>query len=136
MNNVVGGQVDLMCESIVNTISNAKAGKVRAIGVTSKARIAAVPDVPTLDEQGLKGFEVVVWIGIYAPKKTPKPVLELLVSALQGALRDPDFRANLARLGGEAVEANLATPAALSAYLKAEIDKWGPLIRNAGIYVD
>jgi tripartite-type tricarboxylate transporter receptor subunit TctC len=136
MNDVLGGQVDLMCEAIVNTTANVKAGKVRAIGITTMTRSAALPEVPTLDELGLKGFEVVSWNALYAPKRTPKPVIDRLVAALQAALRDPDLKANIAPLGAEPVAQNLGTPAALAAYLKEEIDKWGPIIRNAGIYVD
>jgi tripartite-type tricarboxylate transporter receptor subunit TctC len=106
------------------------------IGVTTTTRIASLPDIPTLDEQGLTGFEVVVWWGVYAPKGTPKPALDRLVSALQDAIKDVDFRTNLANVGAEPVALNRATPDALGARLRTEIGKWGPIIKNTGQYAD
>ena len=88
MNDLVGGQVDFMCDQTTNTVPQIKSGKVKAYGVTTASRVASLPDVPTLDEQGLKGFDVVVWHGLYAPKGTPKPVLDKLVAALQAAVQD------------------------------------------------
>jgi tripartite-type tricarboxylate transporter receptor subunit TctC len=136
MNDLLGGQVDFMCDQTTNTTGQIKGGKVKVYGVTSLARVASLPEVPTLNEQGMKGFSVGVWHGIYAPKKTPKPVTDTLVSTLQAALRDPDLIKNLAQLGTEPVPQKLATPAALQAHLKAEIDKWGPVIKAAGVYAD
>ena len=89
MNDLLGGQVDFMCDQTTNTTSQIKAGKVKAYGVTSPKRVPSLPDIPTLDEQGLKGFEVGIWHGLYAPKGTPKPVLDKLVAALQAAMKDP-----------------------------------------------
>src|SRR5438874_1986128 len=89
MNDLLGGQVDFMCDQTTNTTSQIKSGKVKVYGVTSLKRVPSLPDVPTLDEQGLKGFEVGIWHGLYAPKGTPKPVLDKLVSALQDTVRDP-----------------------------------------------
>ncbi|MSQ50736.1 MAG: tripartite tricarboxylate transporter substrate binding protein BugD [Betaproteobacteria bacterium] len=136
MNDLLGGQVDFMCDQTTNTTGQIKGGKVKVYGVTTLKRVAALSDVPTLDEQGMKGFSVAVWHGVYAPKKTPKPVLDTLVTTIQAAMRDPDLIKNLALLGTEPVPQNLATPAALQARLKAEIDKWGPVIKKAGIYAD
>jgi tripartite-type tricarboxylate transporter receptor subunit TctC len=136
MNDLLGGQVDFMCDQTTNTTGQIKGGKVKVFGVTTAKRIAALPDVPTLDEQGMKGFAVGVWHGVYAPKKTPPAVLNQLVSTMQVALRDPDFIKILAQLGTEPVPQNMATPAALQAQLKSEIDKWAPIIKKADVYAD
>src|SRR5258707_4633310 len=95
MNDLLGGQVDFMCDQTTNTTSQIKSGKVKVYGVTSKKRVPSLPDVPTLDEQGLKGFEVGIWHGFYAPKGTPKPAIDRLVAALQEALKDPDVKERL-----------------------------------------
>ncbi len=136
MNDLLGGQVDFMCDQTTNTTSQIKGGKVKVYGVTTKTRVPSLKDIPTLDEQGLKGFEVAVWHGIYAPKGTPKPVMDRLVASLQAALKDANVKARLADLGTEPVPQALATPAALQSHLKSEIEKWGPIIKKAGVYAD
>jgi len=137
MSDLVGGQVDLSCDSVTTATPQIKSGKVKALGVTSRNRHAGLPDVPTLDEQGLKGFELATWQAMYAPKGTPKPHIDRLVSVLQATLRDPEFRSVLInKLGIDPVSQERATPGALQAHLKAEIDKWGPLIRRAGAFAD
>jgi tripartite-type tricarboxylate transporter receptor subunit TctC len=109
---------------------------VKAYAVTTKQRLKTLPDVPTVDESGLKGFEVTVWHGIWAPHGTPKPIIDKLSKALQAALRDPAIIARFAELGTEPVPQDQATPAALSAHLKSEIAKWAPIIKKAGVYAD
>jgi len=136
MNDLLGGQVDFMCDQTTNTTGQIQGGRVKAYGVTSRTRVASLPNLPTLDEQGLKGFEVAVWHAVYAPKGTPKPVLDILVHALQESLKDAELKTNLAKLGTEPVAQNRATPEALRTFLKAEIDKWGPIIKKAGQYAD
>jgi len=136
MNDLVGGQVDFMCDQTTNTVPQIKSGTVRAYGVTTSRRLASLPDLPTLDEQGLKGFDLVVWNGLFAPKGLPKPALDKLVAALQTAVQAPAFRARLADLGAEPVPAAKATPASLGALLKSDIDKWAPIIRKSGVYAD
>jgi tripartite-type tricarboxylate transporter receptor subunit TctC len=136
MNDLLGGQVDFMCDQTTNTTSQIKGGKVKAFGVTSKKRVASLPDIPTLDEQGLKGFEVGIWHGLYGPKGMPKPVQDRLVAALQASLKDDTVKKRFADLGAETYPPERATPAALQAHLKAEIDKWTPLIKKAGVYAD
>src|SRR6187431_1522714 len=89
MNDLVGGQVDIMCDQTTSTTGQIKGGKVKVYGITSAKRVASLPDVPTLDEQGLKGADVGIWHGVYAPKGTPKPVLDKLVKSMQEALKDP-----------------------------------------------
>jgi tripartite-type tricarboxylate transporter receptor subunit TctC len=136
MNDLVGGQVDFMCDQTTNTVPQIKSGNVKAYGVTTASRIASFPNLPTLDQQGLKGFDLVVWNGLFAPKGIPKPALDKLVAALQAAVQAPAFRARLADLGAEPVPLAKATPASLGALLKSEVDKWAPIIRKSGVYAD
>ena len=136
MNDLVGGQVDLMCDQTTNTTSQIKGGKIKVYGVTSLKRVPSLPDVPTLDEQGLKGFEVGIWHALYGPKGMPKPVLDKLVAALQDAVKDDSVKKRFADLGATTYPPEKATPSALQAHLKSEIDKWTPLIKKAGVYAD
>jgi len=136
MNDLLGGQVDFMCDQTTNTTSQIKAEKIKVYGVTTKKRVVSLPNVPTMDEAGLKGFEVSVWHGLYAPKATPRPVIDKLTNALHVALKDDNVKLRFAELGTEPVAENRATPAALRAHLKAEIDKWSPIIKKAGAYAD
>jgi len=136
MNDLLGGQVTFMCDQTTNTTSQIKSGKVKVYGVTSKQRVPSLPDVPTLQEQGLKDFEVGIWHALYAPKGTPKPALDKLVAALQEAVKDQAVQKRFADLGATTMPPERATPAALQAHLKAEIVKWGPLIKKAGVYAD
>ncbi len=136
MNDLLGGQVDFMCDQTTNTTSQIKGGKIKAYGVTTKTRLSAMPDLPTLNESGLPGFEVAVWHGLYAPKGTPKPIVDALAEALQVALKDPTVKQRFADLGTEPVADSRARPEALRAHLKAEIDRWGPIITKAGAYAD
>jgi tripartite-type tricarboxylate transporter receptor subunit TctC len=136
MNDLLGGTVDFMCDQTTNTTSQIKAGKVKVYGVTSEKRVASLPDVPTLQEQGVKGANVGIWHALYAPKGTPKPVIDKLVNALQVALADETVNKRFADLGAVSFPKDKQTPAALQAHLKAEIDKWAPLIKKAGQYAD
>ena len=136
MNDLMGGQVDLMCDQTTNTTSQIKSGKIKVFGVTSTKRVPSLPDVPTLDEQGLKGFEVGIWHALYGPKGMPKPVTDKLVAALQDTVKDEAVKKRFADLGATTYPPEKATPAALQAHLKSEIDKWGPLIKKAGVYAD
>ncbi|WP_428247438.1 tripartite tricarboxylate transporter substrate binding protein BugD [Ferrovibrio sp.] len=136
MNDLLGGQIDLMCDQTTNTTGQIKGGKIKAYAVTTKTKVPALPDLPTMDSSGLPGFEVAVWHGVYAPKGTPKPVIDKLAGALQAALKDPLVVTRFAELGTEPVAQDKATPAALSAHLKAEIAKWAPVIKAAGEYAD
>lgn len=136
MTAILGGQVDFMCDQTTNTTGQILGGKVKVYGVTTLKRVASLSNVPTLDEQGMKGFEVAVWHALYAPKNTPKAALDTLVKGLQEALKDDALKANLAKLGTEPVPQNRATPEYLRTFLKAEIDKWGPVIKKAGQYAD
>jgi tripartite-type tricarboxylate transporter receptor subunit TctC len=136
MNDLLGSQIDFMCDQTTNTTGQIKGEKIKVYGVTTKARVPSLPNVPTMSEAGLPGFEVAVWHGLYAPKGTPKPVIAALSSALQHALKDPNVKQRFADLGTEPVAESRAKPEVLRAHLKAEIDKWGPIIKQAGAYAD
>jgi tripartite-type tricarboxylate transporter receptor subunit TctC len=136
MNDLLGGQVDFMCDQTTNTTSQIKGGKIKVYGVTSKSRVASLKDVPTMHEAGLPNFEISIWHALYAPKGTPKAVAATLTKSLQEAIKDATVKQRFADLGAEAVEQKRATPEALQAHLKAEIDKWGPIIKKAGVYAD
>ncbi|MES2537519.1 MAG: tripartite tricarboxylate transporter substrate binding protein BugD [Pseudomonadota bacterium] len=136
MNDLMGGQVDMMCDQTTNTTGQLKGGKIKTYGLTTKTRLGSLPEVPTLNEAGMPGFEVAVWHGLYAPKNTPKAVVDRLSEALQQALKDPALKERFSGLGTEPVAQNRATPAALRTHLKSEIDLWGPIIKKAGIYAD
>ena len=130
------GQLDVMCDQTITSAPQIKAGKVKALGITSRTRAAALKDLPTLDEQGAKGFEVVAWTALFTSKDTPKDVIDTLARAVQTAIQDPQVRARLQDAGAEPVAVKRATPEALRAHLKAEIDRWTPLIKKAGVYAD
>lgn len=136
MRDLLGGQVDLLCDQTTNTTSQIKGEKIKAYAVTTKTRVASLSSLPTLHESGLANFEVVVWHGLYAPKGTPKPVVDRLSKALQAALKDGNVKQRLAELGTEPVAQGRATPDALRKQLKSEIDKWAPVIKKAGVYAD
>ncbi len=136
MTDLMGGQVDFMCDQTTNTTPQIRGGKVKAYSVTTAQRIKALPDLPTVQESGIKDFQVGIWHGMWAPKGTPKPVIDKLSTALQAALKDPNVVAKFADLGTEPVPQDQATPAALAKHLKAEVDKWAPIIKKAGIYAD
>jgi tripartite-type tricarboxylate transporter receptor subunit TctC len=133
---LMGGQVDLLCDQTTSTVPAIKAGKVRALAVTSPERLSVLPDLPTLDEVGLKGFNVSIWHGFYAPKGTPKPVIDKLEAALKAALKDPAIVKRFADLGTEPVSQDKATPAGLRSKLTSEIQRWEPLIKKAGAFAD
>jgi len=136
LNALLGGQVDILCDQTTQTLPHIRAGTVKLYGVTTKERIKSLPDTPTLDESGLKGFEVKVWHGLYAPKGTPSAAIDKLDEALRVALKDPNVAARLAELGGDIVPEAKQTPDGLRTWLRPEIEKWGALIRAAGQYAD
>ncbi|HTJ96648.1 MAG TPA: tripartite tricarboxylate transporter substrate binding protein BugD [Rhodocyclaceae bacterium] len=136
MNDLLGGQVDFMCDQTTNTTSQIKGGKIKAYAVTTKTKVASLPDLPTVDSAGLPGFEIASWHALYAPKGTPTAVIDRLAKSLQVALQDANLKQRFAELGTEPVAQNRATPPALRVYLRSEIDKWGPIIKKAGVYAD
>ena len=136
MNDLLGGQVDLLCDQTTQTVPMIKEGRIKVYGVTTLTRLSALPNVPTLDEQGLKGFEVKVWHGLYAPKGTPAAALEKLNTALRAALQDPVVKQRMAELSSDIPSMEKVTATGLKSHLEAEIVKWGPVIKKAGVYAD
>jgi tripartite-type tricarboxylate transporter receptor subunit TctC len=136
MNDLLGGQVDILCDQTTQTTPYIKSGRVKAYGVTSATRVESLKELPTLAEAGLAGFEVVVWHGVYAPKGTPKPVVDKLVAALQAGIADPPFVQKMSELGSQVVSKDKATPEGLRKHLQDEINRWTPIIRKAGVYAE
>ena len=133
LTDLLGGQVDLLCDQTTQTIPYIKDGRVKAYGTTTMKRLPAIPNVPTLNEQGLKGFEVKVWHGVYAPKGTPQPVLDKLNAALKKALNSPDVKKRLEDANIDIVPMDKVSAKGLKSHLESEINVWGPVIRKANI---
>jgi len=135
---LIGGQIDLMCDQTTNTTNQIEAKKVKAFAVTTARRlgIPLLKDLPTLQELGLKGFEITIWHGLYAPRNTPAPVLARLNAALKQALRDPDFIRKQEAQGAVVVTDKRVEPAEHKKFVAAEIAKWSPVIRAADVYAD
>jgi tripartite-type tricarboxylate transporter receptor subunit TctC len=138
MTDILGGQVDIMCDQTTNTTSQIEAGKVKAYAVTTLKPLTtpALAKLPTLDSSGLKGFNVSIWHALYAPKGTPKPVVDKINTALRNALKDPEFIKRQEALGAVVVTDNRLSPAEHKKFVEAEINKWGPAIKAAGQYAD
>lgn len=136
MTDLVGKQVDMMCDQTTNTTNQIKSGKIKAYATTTAVRVPALPDLPTAAEAGLPGFEVNIWHGVYAPKGTAPEIIAKLTTALQKALKDPAVVKRFADLGTTPSSEAEATPDALKAKLVSEIDRWAPVIKAAGVYAD
>ena len=136
LTDLLGGQVDLLCDQTTQTVPYIKDNLVKTYGVTTLKRLPGLPSIPTLDEQGLKGFEVKAWHGLYAPKGTPPEVLAKINKALRVALNNPEVKARLGESNIEVVPMSKVTSESLKNQLDSEINKWGPVIRKAGAYAD
>ena len=136
LTDLLGGQVDLLCDQTTQTVPYIKDNLVKAYGVTTLKRLPGLPSIPTLDEQGLKGFEVKAWHALYAPKGTPPEVLAKINKALRVALNNPEVKARLGESNIEVVPMSKVTSESLKNQLDSEINKWGPVIRKAGAYAD
>ena len=133
---LLGGQVDLLCDQTTNTLTYIRSDKVKLFGVTTQKRLPSLPNTPTISEQGLKGFEIVAWHGLYAAKGTPSAALDKLNKALRAALVDPDVKARLSDLNVEIARSDEQTPAALKAKVESEVKKWAPIIKAAGGFIE
>ncbi len=138
MTDLLGGQVDLMCDQTTSTTSQIAGGKIKAFAVTTPQRVATpvLKNLPTLDELGLKGFSVAIWHGVYAPKGTPKPILDKIHNALMVAMKDPDLIKRMEDLGAVMVTDTRLNGPAHKKFVESEINKWGPIIKAAGMYAD
>lgn len=133
LNDVIAGHIDVYCDPATGPTPYIQSSTIKGYAITSRTRVATLPDVPTSTEAGVPAFDVTTWYGLYAPKGTPKPVVDHLVGALQTALKDPALVSRFAELSMAPVEPERATPEALESFLKAEIVKWARIIKAAGI---
>ncbi len=138
MNDLMGGQIDLLCDQTTNTSAQIEGKSVKGFAVTTMKRLTtpALKGLPTLDESGLKGFEVTIWHGMYAPKGTPTEVVNKINAALKTALKDPEFIKKQQALGAVVVTDKRSDMAEHKKFVTAEIAKWGPIIQAAGVYAD
>jgi tripartite-type tricarboxylate transporter receptor subunit TctC len=136
MNDLIGKQIDISCDQTTNTTAPIASKLIKSYAITTKSRLGSMPDLPTADEAGLKGFEVGAWHGIYAPKGTPDEIVQKLAKTLQEALRDPDLVKRFNDINTEPVPQNEATPEALKAKLISEVDRWAPIIKAANQFAD
>jgi tripartite-type tricarboxylate transporter receptor subunit TctC len=133
LNDLVGGQIDIIVDQASNSMQQIRAGRIRAYAITDKKRLAAAPDIPTAEEAGLPGFHMTLWNGLWVPKGTPKDIVARLNAAAVDAMADPTVQKRLNDLGLELPARDQQTPQALAAWHKAEIEKWWPIIKKAGI---
>jgi tripartite-type tricarboxylate transporter receptor subunit TctC len=133
MQDMIAGQVDIMFDTAANSVPQVRSGNVKGFAVTAKARLAVAPDLPTADEAGLPGFYMSNWRGLWAPKGTPADIIAKLNGAVRNALADPTIRKRLFELGQELLPEEQLTPEALGALQRAEIERWWPIIKAAGI---
>ena len=136
MNDLVAGTVDLMCDQTTGTVEQIRAGTIRGFAATTRERISSLPDLPTTAEAGLPGFEVSVWHGLYAPRNTPRPIVDRLNRALLAALRDETIARRFADIGTSPTAVARATPEIHRTFWQEDIAKWRPLIQAAGQFAD
>lgn len=133
MTDLLGGQVDLLCDSVATATPYIQAGKVKAFGVTSPERFPGLPQIPALSEEGLTGFNMVNWTALYAPKSTPAAVLATLRDALSKVVADPGFKSDLERIGSTPFPPGRADSTALAGYLKSEMQRWSDLLKGVAL---
>lgn len=136
MLDLIGGRIDLLCDQTTTTLSHISGGTIKGYAVTIKNRVASAPALPTLSESGLRDFELSNWYGFMVRKGTPRPVVDQLARALRASLNDPNTVKRFGEFGAIPASQELATPEAFATFFRAEVDKWAPIIKAAGIYAD
>jgi len=136
MTDLLGGQVDFMCDQTTNTTTQIQAGKIKAYAALTDKRLGNLPDLPTAAEAGMEGLTLGIWHGLYAPAGTPEPIIAKLSDALKAALADQNVIDAFAKLGTEPATPDQATPQALADKLASEIDRWAPIIQQAGVFAE
>lgn len=136
MLDVLGGRLDLLCDQTTTTVSHIRSGAIKGYAVTMKSRVASAPELPALHEAGLRDFDLAVWYGLVAPRGTPRAGVDAIAAALRTALADPLVVQRFAEFGALPASAARASPDSFSAYLQAEVAKWAPVIKAAGVYAD
>jgi tripartite-type tricarboxylate transporter receptor subunit TctC len=136
MNDLIAGQIDLTCDQTTNTTGPISSKLVKSYAITTKSRLSSMPDLPTADEAGLKGFEISAWHGLYAPKGTPDEIVQKLSKALQESLRDRELVQRFNDINTDPVSQEQATPEALRAQLLSEVDRWAPIIKETNQFAD
>jgi tripartite-type tricarboxylate transporter receptor subunit TctC len=131
LNDLLAGQVDVICDQPASTLQHIKSGNLKALAVATKDRISSLPQTPTFSQSGMPGFQLTVWHGLYAPKGTPKPVIDRLVLSLSTALKDPVLVQRFTEMDAMIVPPNYATPAYLGSILKADVERWKVAMKNA-----
>jgi tripartite-type tricarboxylate transporter receptor subunit TctC len=133
LNDLLAGQVDVICDQPASTLQHIRAGNVKALAVATKDRISSLPTVPTFSQSGMPGFQLSVWHGLYAPKDTPKPVIDRFVKALNVALKDPVLVRRFNEMDAAVATSSMANPTALSKFLVSDIERWKTAMKNAGV---
>jgi tripartite-type tricarboxylate transporter receptor subunit TctC len=136
LNDLMGGQVDLLCDQTSGTVPSIKGGKIKAYAAAGRSRLPQLPELPAISEAGVQGFDISISFGLYAPKGTPKPVIDTLTATLQKVVADPEVRQRLEGMGVAAVPPERARPEALRALLRQEIEVLGGLLIKAGVKPD
>lgn len=136
MNDLIGGRIDVQCDQTTTTTVQIQGGTIKGYASTLKSRVPTLPDIPTLAESGLEGFELAVWYGLLVPKGTPQPIVDRLASALQAANNDAAYTKRLSEFGILPINGERASSAGFSAYFRSEVEKWAPIIKAAGSYAD
>ena len=133
LNDLLAGQVDVICDQPASTLQHIRAGNLKALAVATKERISSLPTVPTFSQSGIPGFQLSVWHGLYAPKDTPKQVIDRFVKALNVALKDPALVNRFSEMDAAVATPAMANPSALSKFLAADIERWKTAMKNAGV---